>query len=347
MTSLSKATSLTRRFLIGAGLTLLCLVLIAVVINLGAAVKNLFFPSPLPAPTAAFGKLPSIDFPKNTSSTDVTYTLNTLTGTLPTLPDRAAVYKIEEPQPNILALQNAEKKVSQVSFLSQPTAISDVIYRFTNSDPLPKTLDMNILSFDFSLTSSYATNKTVTDANNLPDENTAISFAQNFLSNMSLTPTDLDSSKTKASLFSLSGNALVPADSLSNSQIIRIDFFQKDINKMPIFYTNPGESPMNFLIASTDLPQPQIVTAHFMHKTFTGDNATYAIISPSQAFDMLKDGKAYVANPTGQTITIRNVSLGYFVSDLPQKYLMPIIVFQGDNGFSAYVSAVTDAWIQK
>ena len=39
--------------------------------------------------------------------------------------------------------------------------------------------------------------------------------------------------------------------------------------------------------------------------------------------------------------------LGYFDSEATQQYAMPIYVFLGDGGFSAYVSAVDETAIAK
>ncbi|NMB56402.1 hypothetical protein GYA19_00515, partial [Candidatus Beckwithbacteria bacterium] len=46
----------------------------------------------------------------------------------------------------------------------------------------------------------------------------------------------------------------------------------------------------------------------------------------------------------GDKIMIRNISLAYFDSKLPQKYLQPIYVFEGDDNsnreFIAYIPAL-------
>ena len=36
-----------------------------------------------------------------------------------------------------------------------------------------------------------------------------------------------------------------------------------------------------------------------------------------------------------------------YLENKEQNFLMPVVVFEGDNGFIAYVSAVTDEWINK
>lgn len=348
MATLHEVTTATRKILaigamVGGGLLTLI-----ILFNIARTVKEIVSPTPPPPPTVSFGQLPDIAFPIPVVTQKFSYSINTLTGQLPQFSDRAHVYKIDLPQPNLLALQKMQDIVNKVGFIKQPTALSDTMYQWTNQDNLPKELIANILTNDFSIKSNYTTDPTVLQSANLPDQDNAIATVQSFLTNMGIMPKDLDSGKTKASLFSIVNGKLTPATSLSTSQLIRVDLFQQDINKMQIYYPQPTYSTMYMYVAGgTTLPQ--IVEAKFIHQTITQDEATYPIKTASEAFQNLKDGKAYIASYDGpdNTITIRNVSLAYYLGETQQRYLMPIIVFQGDDGFFAYVSAVTDEWVKK
>ena len=46
-------------------------------------------------------------------------------------------------------------------------------------------------------------------------------------------------------------------------------------------------------------------------------------------------------------VKIRRVFLGYYDADVSTGYAMPIYIFLGDQGFTAYVSAVSEQWIKK
>ena len=69
----------------------------------------------------------------------------------------------------------------------------------------------------------------------------------------------------------------------------------------------------------------------------------------STAWEELQAGRGFIARyPTNGAISIvvRQVYLGYYDSFDPQMYLQPVFVFEGDNGFLAYVPAVIPEWIE-
>lgn len=324
------------------------LFLILVLFRIGGALKSALFPTPTPPPTVSFGKLPQIAFPSNASGTSFDYALNTLTGTLPVFPDRISVYKISPVPPDLLALQKSRAKVAAVGFQASESAISNNVYSWNDGSSLNRTITMNIFTSNFSLSSSFIEDPFVQSATNLPDTETAISTAQSFLSGMSSFPNDIDTSKTKTFLFSLNNNTLTSASSFSNAQVIEVDFFQKNINNLPVYYPKAVNSTMNVLVVGGQ-DQPQVAQINYFHQNISNQSATYPIITAQTAFDELKQGKGYVASYFGSSdyISITNVSFGYYMGDKTQAYLMPIAVFQGDNGFYAYVPLVTDAWVNK
>jgi len=349
MTTLQIVTNFSRKVLaIGAMLFIGGLILYFG-IKIGFAVKETLHPTPPPPPTVTYGKLPEITFPEQSNVPSFTYTVNTVEGTLPDLGDRVGVYKMQAVQPNLLALSNATAEVNKAGFASDPITVSDTKYMWTNNETPQKSLTVDIQTNNFSLTSSYQNDTTVTQASNVPDHTHALSTVNDFLTSINASPDDLDDSKTKVSLFAITNGVLTPASSISSAQIVRVDLFQKDVDKLPIYYSQPSYSSMNFLLASTDTGDPQIVEAHFFHQDISSDSATYPIKTAQQAVDDLKSGKAYIASyPTDITqVTIRNINLAYYISDTDQQYLMPIIVLQGDNNFFAYDSAVKDEWIGK
>lgn len=349
MASLSQVTDTTRKLLEYIGIGIAAIILLVIIFNIGKMVKEIISPTPPPPPTVAFGKLSPLTFPDTSSATPPTYTINTLTGALPDLPDRVAVYKLEQPQPNLLNLDKAKSLAYSAGFLDNPTALSDTLYRWTTTDKLTKSFSVDILSFDFLFSSSYLSDPTVQEATYLPDEDAAIKAATDFFAKISPLPTNLDPAKTKTTLFTITNGQLTPATSLSDAQIIRVDFFTQNIDKLPIYTSHPYESFIYALIASSDTTNPQVVEAQLYHKTITKDKATYPIKTAQQAYDALKSGHAFIAsNPSNSPkITITNVSLGYYLDITSSDYLWPIIVFQGDKGFFAYVPAVKEDWVQK
>lgn len=348
MTTLLKTTQATRKILALTAMVVAGIFFVIILINIGKLIQAVFFPPPPTPATVAFGKLPAISFPSSTSAASYTYTINTLSGDLPVFPTKVNVYKILESQPDLLALDKAKAKVKQIGFTQNPITLSQVKYEWVSTEDLPKTVILNINTYDFFLTSNYLTNPSVEGGNNLPNQTDALSIVTNFMGSFGITPSDIDTNKTKTSLFSIENGTLIPATSFSKTQIIRIDLFQKDVNGLPIYYEKPSFSTMDFLVGGGP-SQGQIVQANFMHKTITNTSATYPIKTAQQAFNELKKGNAYIASAdfSQATISIRNVYLAYYISSSDQTFLMPIIVFQGDNGFFAYISAVTDEWVGK
>ena len=140
--------------------------------------------------------------------------------------------------------------------------------------------------------------------------------------------------------------ALISTSKFSDAKIVRVDFFQKDLEKMPIYYEKGVGSTINFLLGKENNEQ-KIVGGHYFHKNISQESSTYAIKPVSLAFLELKDGKGYIASkdPNIVEVTIKKVTLGYYIGELEQEFLMPVVVFEGDNDFAAYLSAVKGEWI--
>ena len=349
MANLSNVSDVTRSIVKVVAICAIAVVVLIAAFRLGIVVKNIISPTPPAPPTVAFGKLPTPSFPQGQGSSTYSYAINTLTGSLPVLPDRISVYKMQQVLPNLLGLDKANGIAQKAGFTQSPTALSETTYKWNKTDSLPTTLTMNIQTFDFFLTSTYLTDPTVTKAANLPDETVAQTVSKAFFDMVMPLPQSIDPNKTKVSLFAITPSGVTPATSLSTAQLIRIDYFPQAIDTIPLYSADPTKSLVYAIIASGQSQYPQVVEAQYTHKDVATEKATYPILTSTQAFDKLKQGKGFIAaNPTGsQNVTITNVSLGYYLDATPQQYLWPIIVFQGDKGFYAYVSAITDEWVQK
>lgn len=340
MPTLAEVTSETRVFLKWGGLILGLILLIFI----GFRIYSAFF-APEPPPTVAFGKL-NFEFPKSQNVGSLTYSIDTITGSLPSFPKQVKVHKIEEKESDLLSLARANEKVSAAGFKGEPISLSESIYQWKNPTPPEKTLTMNIFSNNFNLISSY-----LSDSASLTFKTTnaasAILASKTFLESLNVFPSDLDEEKTKSLLFSIKNFALEPATSISNAQVVLVNFYQKDINELPIFYSHPLTSPINFLVAEIN-NTPTVVEANFTYQKVEEAHATYPIKTADKAFSDLRENKAYIATYTGkeENVIIKKVSLGYFIGDKKQNYLMPVAVFEGNN-FQAFVLGVTDEWVNR
>jgi hypothetical protein len=347
MITLSKVASGTKLFLKWGGIIVGAVVLIWLLFGLGGFIKRVFFPTPPPPPTVAYGKLSAIAFPKQTETKDFTYTVDTLTGSLPDFPDRAKVFKIKQPEANLMALENAKNILKNVRFESTPVPIGGNIYSWKDNSKIQRVISLDIFSYDFSISSSYLLDPNVLSAKRFPDIPGGTEVVMEFLKSLRNTPEDIDEKKTKAELFSIVNSSITPASSLSNAQLMQIYLFQKDVDEMPIYYSSPNQSTMQITVAGGD--NPQIVQARFLHQKISDKSETYPIKSADLAFEELQKGKAFIAayNGTRKDILIKKITLGYYMQDQAQPHLMPIFVFEGNDGFFAYLPAVTDEWINR
>lgn len=302
--------------------------------------KDVFFPAQKPAPEQAFGALPTISFPQSSQTKPTTYTLDTVTGSLPVFSDRIDVYKITPVQSSLLAAKKASDTLSSAGFKQGPQAVSETIYQYTDIDPPERKILYNIFSSNFQLQSSFFENPDVISATRLGTEADAKSTAENFLQQVRAYPSDLDPEKTKTTLFSINNNTLIPASSLSTAQIIQVEFFQKDKGGIPIVYPKPI-SPMNLFVGSTKF-NPLVLSGLFFHQEISEEKSQYPLITAQNAFDTLKNGDAYIVSNSqnAKTISIKNIYLAYYIGETEQEYAFPVVVFEGDNGFIAYVPAI-------
>lgn len=350
MFTLSDASSETKQLIKWSIIFLGALVLIFILIKLVFVVKDLLFPPPPEKPTMAFGKLPPQTFPINASDRKFSYNINTLSGSLPVFPNQAKVFRIQQNIPDLLAVNKMDKKARQIDFELGYTAITDKVYQWTSSSKsteLIKTLRANILTGDFTISSAYLTNSSILSGGNFRKTDDAISKANGLLASMDLLSDDLDLENIKTNLYSISNGTLVPASSISQTQIIEVYFIQKDVDKIHVIYDKPNKSNINILVAAD--AKKQIVAAEYVRHVVTEESATYLLKSTEQAFNELKNGNGYIASYTGNVdnISITDVTLSYYMTSLPQDFLMPVYVFSGSNNFYAYVSAITDESINK
>ncbi|HSA83537.1 MAG TPA: hypothetical protein VLF20_01470 [Patescibacteria group bacterium] len=382
--TLHQTIDISRKILMYVGIGVGVAFTIYLIFQLGVIIKNTIAPPPTEPPTVTYGKVQPIIFPENKTKQKLSFTVNTLSGALPLFPDRIALFKVEEPQPNFLNLSKAQEKAGQLRFVDQEgellpeTKIDNSIYHWQERTGLQRKFTIDIVTFHFDLESNFTTRTT---EKHFPMSDTdAITKVTNLLSVVSLTPTDVDLEqtknpdeerhfRTKPQRFRIDNGKLLPVDVLSETQVLRVDLYQKDITyaldtglpspvggttkepiEIPVVYPNPPYSTMSFWVGSGE-SDTQVVAAHFFYYKpliEEEEQATYPLKTAEEAFTELMDGKGYIASYFGTetNIAINNVFLAYYLGDQPHSYLMPVIVFEGTNGFFAYVSALREDWIE-
>lgn len=335
------------KFLKWGGIAIGALIILFIILKILLFAKELILPSPPPAPTILFGKLPKTYFPGGINK-DFSYSIDTITGDLPSFPQSTKVYKMEEKGPDILAVEHASQKVSGLGFDSHPQQISDFVYKWGNSSPPQQNLILNIKLEEFNLSSSFLSYEDKLSSQNFTRKEQAIEGATNFLQTLDLYPKDLDEEKTKVEFSSLSGGVIKPTTRIVTSNLATVYFFQKSKDDVPIVYPQGGNSTMRLMVGSGQL-SGTVLDGKFSHQNILDTSSTYPIKTATEAFDDLKNGKGFVASYGGQdsNVAIKNVYLALYYEGRIQKYLAPVIVFEGENNYVAFVPAVKDEWIDK
>ena len=246
MPTLNKTKEETLIILKWTGIALGILLVFFLAIKFLTFAKDLF--TPAPPPSASFDKLPPIPFPSQTKE-NISYSLDTLTGFLPNFSDRAKVYKITAEAPTLLGLDKTRKKVSAIGFNSDGTQLSEDTYQWVNQgQSLQRMITMNIFSSDFTLSSSYLVAQSSLTFSGQDEVDSSPKVAKDLLSKMSIVPQDIDEEKTKITTYSIKEGTLAQTSKISDTKVVKVDFFQKNQDKLPIYY-NPGtSSTMTFLI---------------------------------------------------------------------------------------------------
>lgn len=318
-----------------------------VVLDASIAIYLKVFPPAPPPPTVKFGKLTKIPFPTNNVASKFTYTLETPEGGLPTnIPNQEKVYFMPKISANLLALDAAKEKAKALNFTSDAEQISDIIYKFKNPD-FPVVLEMNIITGTFSISYDLSADRTPIEIKP-PVAEVAASEFRSTLSSANVLPDDLTGTTTH-NFLKLSGGNLVNALSLSESDMVKINLFRKNYGDLPSVTGNPTEANVWALIGGAQNKDQQIIAAEYhYHPVDETQFSTYPIKTPAEAFNELQTGKPFIAdagvNKDGVNLKIRRVYLAYFDPEEETDFYQPIYVFEGDNGFTAYVPAVTAAY---
>jgi hypothetical protein len=310
-------------------------VLFLVIIG-GQFMKNLLFPTPPPPPTEKFGILPPLDFPAQDAKT-LSFNVNTLTGTLPDLGDRMNVYKVKKPTASLVALATTRNLLEGAGFDENEIKISESVYQWSNEDNV--TIQFDLSNNNFKISSDLLTSPPTELSGIAATKDGAFEAATGFLQTMGQDIKDLDPEKTLIKYLKVTDGVLTQAQSQDEAQYIRIDLFQKDINKHPVYFPGNNESIMHFIFKSEGF-NPLVVEGEYSNPDPDANSSSdYPIITAEEALEKLKGKQALIFyDGKSETVDITSVDLGYYITP-DQDYFMPVVVFKGKN-FLGLVNAV-------
>lgn len=349
MGTLTETAYYSRKIIKYGGICLISFFILKNLTELGIAWWKKLHPPPPPPPTVEFGILPKIQFPTTTPYSNLTFKLETPTGGLPDLPDRINVYFMPYLRPNLLALDKAREEAESLGFKTEPKPVSERIYRWTKGTEIPTILDMDIFSGEFEISYNWQMDTTILLEKNLPGKEQAKLEVHNFLAQAGLLTEDIQQGDFKVTYLRTSGPNMISTVSLSEADFVKVDLFRKKIDDLPLMTISPEKGIISVILSGSRSSDKRIIETKYNYFPIKYDSAsTYPLKSSAATWQELKGGQAFIANlPKDNTnITIRRVYLAYYDSEIPQQFLQPIVVFEGDYNFIAYVPAISSKWIQ-
>jgi hypothetical protein len=343
MTTLTHAAITTRKIIRYAIFSIIALIILRIILIGVIKIYKKVFPPPPPAPTVTFGKLPKLKFPQKQVPANLTFTLETAEGGFPKLPVQAKVYFMPKIAANLLSLDAAKTKAQSLGFKPDGQEISTTTYRFLHQSA-PSILEMNIVLGIFSVSYDLKIDPTPLDVRP-PAPEVAAANIRSLLSSANLLPNDLTGPASHQYL-KLQEGKFVPVLSLSEANLIKVNFFRKAYDNLPCLSANPESANVWFTVSGASEREKQVVAAQYHYLGVDeSQSATYPLKATQDVWNELGEGSAYLASAgtikEGENIKIRKIYLAYFDPPETADFLQPIFVFEGDKGFTAYVPAVT------
>lgn len=310
----------------------------------------IFPPKALP-PNHAFGTLPKLRFPQEIASpsSQLVYQLQTIEGTIPESSPSANVYFMPKTGSNLLALSTAQEFAKRLGFTTTPVGdpVNNNVYRFDDPELTLRHLWYDVVSSNFIIRYDFQQDAGLFLNNEVPTAAEARQEATTLLQTYGLYPDDFKGGETTVTFYRVGDNSLIPVGSQSQADAVRIDFYRPHIANTPVVNGVSG-GPISIVLTGSKNTKKRILQFTYTYWPVDYQTiATYSLKTSTQAWQELQSGAAFILHypKDTQVITVRNVYLAYYDSLDPQTYLQPVFVFEGDDGFIAYVPAVNPQYI--
>lgn len=347
--TLTQAAIVARKTIVVGGIMLVVLIVGRFALESFSTYWTRTHPAPPPPPTRGYGILPAITFPTSVGR-PTSFRLEVAPRQLQAPSDRAPVFFMPSQRPSLLSLDRAKREAANLGFILEPQQITASNYRWTRNQPLQSILDYNVNNGTFEVKLSWESDPTFLQQKNLPTEDDAINLARSILSSSGLLKPDIATGAAKITYLKAAVNGYAPTVSFSESDFLQVDIFRTPIGgRYDVLTDFPDHGTVRAIVTGRDDPNLRLALMDYNYLPIEYSNfETYPIITPGQAFELLKAGRGYTARmPEGQSdIIIRNIKLAMYDSFAQQEYLQPIYVLEGDGGYTGYVPAIQAIWIQ-
>ncbi|MFC1626749.1 hypothetical protein ACFL1P_00930 [Patescibacteria group bacterium] len=309
---------------------------------------TLFPPKP-PPPNHAFDKLPSLEFPERSDIPEnITFTLETIEGSVPMASDSAYVYFMPKPAANLLAITTTQDFAKKMHFNPTPIRETKNIYNFFDNEFSLRKLQYDIVSNNFILRYNFENDIGIFREKQFKNPESAISETRALLQNRNIYVPDLANGYAKLMYLKLTGNKLFPTTSLTNADALKVDLFRGPVGDMEVMTPFPDDGQVSIIYSGSNNDKKRLVQlAYTFWPADYNVNATYSLKTSEQAWQDLQSGVGYIARAPseGTEAIVRDVYLAYYDTFDPQMYMQPIYVFEGDHEFLGYVHAINPDWV--
>lgn len=343
MIDLTTSADFFRRSSIGIVLGILGLTTVIFIYMYRGGIKNAISPPKSAPATVAFGILPKFDqnvgFP---AKAGISYTIQTVSGELPSLPATAKVFALSKNEPTFGGPAVIRQVAAKLGFPAEPSETLGNNLTFIDGRNSGRKLIMDVLSGDLSISTNYLTNPNI--LNTRPGSvDEAKSIARDFFKSAGLPLGDYPENKIVTQNYRIDGGDLVEATSLANSNVVHVMYGHADLDKLPVIAAKKTENNVNVTVAKSEIVNAKIINSELLKNKFS----TYPLKGIARAFEDLKAGIGDFNDEfNGDLITITSVTVGYVEGDKKKGYLTPVYIFNTANGLSAYVDAIEEAWVR-
>ncbi|RJP47504.1 MAG: hypothetical protein C4584_00425 [Armatimonadetes bacterium] len=329
--TLTQAATWTRKTII----ILILLIFTAIAGSVGYNIWYQHYLSTLPPveekPEVKFGVLPEIQFPPSgVSSSNYSYSVDTVTGGFPKFPKLIKVYFIPRAGVSLLAPERARQQAEKLGFTIGPEILSDTQHKYSDNREGELIMDLTTGNFFFQrpATSSAFT----AESSTFYDQPQVVEMFKNYLRNKNLLNNFLANGRS---------NVTFNDDPPAEYSTADVSIWPTDIDKLPLVTAAFKHGLVEATVTKASEEKERFIRVNYTFWPIDDTTySTYPLKTAEQGFDNLKSGQGFIAiQPEQAQISISSVSLAYFQPDEYSPYLQPVYVFEGPD-FAALVPAV-------
>lgn len=342
--TLTKTAAFLRMAILFAGFAIITLMVGRMFFTALIGYLKTINPPPPPPPTVGFQQLPAITYPPEDTRPDQ-YRLETVGGRTPVISDRSKVFFIPTAQPSLKAVERATAKANALGYKGTPQIIDSRTYRWTNTSPLLSTLEMDILTLTFSITTNWVSHPELLVQSNQLNANTLVNRLKSYLTTAGSLPADLTAGSSTTQFVKALGGQLEPVNAIADADFLEINLYRSLIDEeFGSISTEGKKGPINAVMAADGTILELTAKVYPVEYEIV---ETYPLRDTAEAWQAFTQGQGFLAERgTEQEAVVRSITMAYLEPHSEQSYYRPVYVFEGDGGFLGFIDALDQTWVK-